>query len=93
MATPSTHTFIGFEKSHLPTKKYNTILENKTTGRVSRVPFGAVGYEQYKDSTGLGIYSHLDHLDKDRRQNYIRRHSKDNNKPFSASWLSLHYLW
>lgn len=93
MATPATHTLIGFEKSHLPAKKYNAILERISTGAISRVPFGATGYEQYKDSTGLGIYSHLDHLDKSRRRNYISRHSKDNNRPFSASWLSLNYLW
>ena len=93
MATPQTHDFVGFEKSHLPTKKYNAILKNKTTGRISRVPFGAVGYEQYKDTTGLGKFSQMDHLDKTRRQNYIKRHSKDNNTPYSASWFALNYLW
>ena len=43
--TPKTHEFIGFEESHLPNKKYNAILKNKTSGRLVRVPFGARGYE------------------------------------------------
>ena len=93
MATPRTHEFIGFEESHLPNKKYNAILKNKTSGRLVRVPFGARGYEQYKGSTGPGKFSSLNHLDKQRRQNYIKRHSKDKNTPYSASWFSLHYLW
>ena len=81
MATPRTHEFIGFEKSHLTGKKYNAILKNKTTGRLLRVPFGVRGYEQFKDRTGLGKFSSLNHLDKQRRQNYIKRHSKDKKYP------------
>lgn len=48
--------FINFENSHIKTKKYNAVLQKKT-GKYVRVPFGARGYEQYKDSTGLGLYS------------------------------------
>ena len=60
---PKTHEFIGFEESHLPNKKYNVILKNKTSGRL-------------KDNTGLGKFSNLNHLDKQRRQNHIKTHFK-----------------
>lgn len=93
MATPITHDFIKFEVSHLPTKKYNAVLRNKSTGRELRVPFGAIGYEQYEDTTGVGAYSKFDHLDDNRRANYINRHASDKNKPYSASWFSRRYLW
>ena len=38
----------------MKTKKYNAVLLNK---KERRVPFGQRGYQQYKDSTGLGIYT------------------------------------
>tara|TARA_A100001015_G_C14678647_1_gene589810 strand:- start:66 stop:293 length:228 start_codon:yes stop_codon:yes gene_type:complete len=65
--------------------------------------FGDSRYEQYKDSTGLGIYSHLDHMDKTRRSNYYKRHSgvetkeqaikKEMKKGMSPKLLSHIFLW
>ena len=48
------YVFIRFERSHILTKKYNAVLENKATGRLVTVPFGATGYAQYKDRA-LGV--------------------------------------
>ena len=87
------YALMGFERSHLPAKKYNAVLRNRATGREVRVPFGARAYEQYKDRVPLGLYKHLDHGDKARRANYVSRHSGDINKAYSPSWFSLKYLW
>ena len=65
------------------------------------VHFGDKRYQQYKDSTGLGLYSHLDHGDKRRRENYFQRFSDTPYKSealkkeqkYSAKWLSHKYLW
>lgn len=84
--------FIGFSISHLKDKKYDAILKNRETGKIVHVPFGAKGYSQYKDRA-LGYYSQFDHLDKKRRRSYQVRHAADINKPYSASWFSLNYLW
>ena len=61
--------FVRFERSHLPKKKYDAILKNKATGRLATVPFGAIGYAQYKDCV-LSLYSANDHMDKIRRGRY-----------------------
>ena len=88
----SNYTFIKFERSHLPAKKYNAVLENKATGRIVRVPFGARGYTQFRDRA-LGLYSSQDHGDSLRRERYHTRHAGDTNKAYSPSWFSLKYLW
>lgn len=59
-------------------------------GRI--VHFGALGYEQYRDSSPLKLYSSDDHLDTKRRDNYYSRHKKDY-PPFSPDYLSKKYLW
>jgi hypothetical protein len=90
--------FIKFEKSHLKNKKYNAVV--KVDGKIKRIPFGSSSYEQFRDATGLNLYSHLDHNDPIRRKNYIARHSKImkdgkpaiNNK-LSPAYYSLNFLW
>ncbi len=66
--------FVKFQKSNTKGKKYDAIIENKKTGQTVTLPFGASDYEQYTDSTGLGIYSHKNHNDKIRRSLYRKRH-------------------
>ena len=93
--------FLRFEKSKRKGKKYDAILENKETKREVRVPFGGIKsdgtpYPQYKDSTGLGLYSKYDTMDKNRRRLYRQRHSKE--KPsfreyYSAGLFSWYRLW
>jgi len=82
-------------------KKYMAILTNG-----DKIHFGAKGYEQFKDSTGLGLYSNMDHGNKKRRENYFSRHSagiKNKNDALKYEWnkskritakiLSHKYLW
>lgn len=85
-----------FEKSNRKNKKY---MVTTTSGKV--VHFGDTRYQHYKDSTGLSLYSHLDHLDKKRRDNYRTRHKSillKNGKPAyldpeQPSYFSYKYLW
>lgn len=74
-------------------KKYYAVLENKITKKLVQVPFGDQRYEQYKDSTGLGLYSEKNHLDKKRRKNYRARHQHDNLKDWSSGYFSWKFLW
>jgi hypothetical protein len=90
----SDYSFIKFTKSHKAGKKYNAILRNKKTGGTVKIPFGDLSYEQFKDKTGLGLYTHLDHRDTKRKRAYKIRHDKDvrpNN--YSAGYFSMKYLW
>ena len=86
--------FVKFQKSKVKNKKYAAILKNKQTGRTVIVNFGDTRYEQYEDSTGLGLYEHLDHNDKKRRSSYISRH-KIHLRPgyYSPAFFSYNYLW
>ena len=84
---------VRFERSRTKNKKYDAIIEDRETKRTQRVPFGQIGYEQYKDSTGLKLYSRLDHGDEERRKNYKARHEKTRHKKFSASWFADNFLW
>lgn len=93
--------FIEFKKSKNPEKKYSAILLNKVTGRQKIVHFGARGYEHYKDSTGLGLYSAYDHKDRERRRRYLLRHHGTDNRAvalaetpkYSPNWFATKYLW
>jgi len=88
------YTFMGFEKSSTKNKKYNGIFKNIDTGKLKKLPFGDRRYSQYKDSTGLGLFSHLDHVDPKRRALYRKRHSKDIKKGYySNGLLSMRFLW
>ena len=85
---------IGFEKSKRKYKKYDALIKNKNTKKLIKIPFGDTRYQQYKDSTGLGLYTDLNHNDKQRRMRYITRHRrwvKDNY--YSPSFFSMYYLW
>ncbi len=92
---PDKYDFVKFERSHRHDKKYNAVLRNKATGRTKKIPFGAKGYAQYKDSTGLKLYSSQDHLDEERRKRYQKRHEGEGNntRKYSAGWFSYRYLW
>lgn len=69
------------------------------------VHFGAIvdgkPMEQFKDSTGLGLYSKYDHGDKNRRASYQARHKaiklKDGSYAYknknSPSYYSMMFLW
>lgn len=84
---------VKFERSHLPQKKYNAIIEDVKTRKRMRVPFGSTVHEQYRDDVPLKLYKRLDHNDEKRRKNYLARHEKTRHKKFSPSWLSAVFLW
>lgn len=81
------------KKSTLTGKKLFVEWAGKT------IHFGARGYEQFYDETG--IWKDDNHLDEDRRDRYIARHEKirlkDGSKaienPLSPSYWSLWILW
>ena len=88
-------------------KKYTARIIHKKTRKIRHIHFGAKGYQQYKDSTPLGLYSSKNHGTKKRRDNYFSRHSggiKNKKKAlekeirkskglYNAKILSHKYLW
>ena len=87
------YNLLGFEKSRRRGKQYAAILENKKTKRKVRVNFGSM-MENYRDKTGLNLYPHLIHGDKNRRRLYRARHKvylKDGY--YSPSFFSWYFLW
>lgn len=74
-----------FKKSTRKNKKYCAYKNGKMIAH-----FGDKRYGQYKDK--IGLYSHLDHGDKKRRDNYYARHGKTA-KFESAKWFSHNFLW
>jgi hypothetical protein len=95
----SEYKFIQFQKSDRQGKKYTAVLQHKPNKKIVYIHFGAIKpdgtpYEQYKDSTGLKLYSKYDHKNKDRQKKYIARHKGFiKTGYYSAGDLSLRYLW
>ena len=88
------------KKSTRKNKKYMAWVKEKAQW----VHFGGYGYPQYKDTTGVGLFTHLDHLDKDRRRRFFNRFSNLTTKKesmekekkkngISPLYLSMKYLW
>lgn len=76
-----------FKRSTRKHKKYMAVFESGKT-----VHFGDKRYQQFKDSTGLRLYSHLNHGDLRRRKLYYMRHGKKATM-YSAKWFAHKYLW
>jgi hypothetical protein len=70
------------------------ILKHKDNDTKITIHFGDNRYQQYKDTTGLQVYTHKNHLNKQRRNRYRKRHSVYL-KPgyYSAGYFSFYYLW
>ena len=64
---------MAFEKG-IKGKKYTAVIRTHE-GHTRRINFGARGYEQFRDSTGMRLYSYNDHGDPKRRAAYFSRHS------------------
>lgn len=87
---------LEFKKSTRKGKKYSVISPSGKT-----IHFGALDMQQYKDSTGLGLYSDKDHGDEERRKKYLARAKGIKNKkgeltwkdPESANYYSVKFLW
>lgn len=84
-----------FRRSKSKNKKYAVTYNNKT------INFGDSNMQQYKDSTGLGLFSSKNHLDPVRRKSYLARAKGIKNKKgeltwkdkASANYYSVRYLW
>jgi len=84
-----------FQKSTRKNAKYMVFYDNKW------IHFGDKRYEQYKDTTPLKLYSNINHLDKQRRKNYLLRAKGIRDKHGNLTWndksspnyWSVHYLW
>jgi hypothetical protein len=76
-----------FKQSNRKDKKYMVKVNN------GWIHFGDKNYQHYKDSTGLGLYTYLNHLDDKRRKNYKARHEATRHKVLSASWFADQFLW
>lgn len=74
-------------------KKYSVMKYNKEKHKYEYLlSFGDVNYQQYRDTTPLKLWSHLDHNDTERRRKYYSRHGKTTDKE-SAKYYSNKYLW
>lgn len=98
-------TIVKFEKGP-GVKKYTATVKNKKTKKTRILHFGDKNYEQFKDRTNLGIYSHKNHGNKKRQENYYNRHSGEKNRKkaiakeirngkgyYTPKILSHKYLW
>ena len=90
---PDKYVFLRFEVNDKGIQKYKAILLNTETNNEVTVKFGHKKYQQYKDLTGIGAYSDLDHNDERRRELYRKRHAKEKDIRFSSGWFTYHYLW
>ena len=84
---PEEYKLIKFQVSDIKNKKYDAILRHNS-GRLKKIPFGDKRYEQFRDSTGLGVYSNLDHGDRKRQIHYLKRHGNTKDNLFSSSYFS-----
>tara|TARA_R110002167_G_scaffold83638_1_gene227042 strand:- start:1025 stop:1285 length:261 start_codon:yes stop_codon:yes gene_type:complete len=71
-------------------KKYAVYVKSNNKSGKKLINFGDSRYGQFKDK--LGHYSHLDHNDKKRKDNYFKRHGKATSKD-TAKWWSHKILW
>lgn len=81
--SPINHKLYYLYKSSNKNKKFDIYIENPKTGRIKKISFGAVGYEDYTI-----------HKDKDRRTRYRTRHKHDKiDDPMSPGFWSYWILW
>ncbi len=78
------YNLLKITKANKPGKKYMAVFQNKKTGREKTTYFGAAGMSDYTINK-----------DKERRQRYRDRHSKDleTGDPTRAGYLSYYILW
>ena len=84
-----------FSKSTRPGKKYMVVVNGKT------IHFGDSSSQQYRDTTGLGLYTHLNHNDEKRRASYLARAKGIKNGQGRLTWqdknspnyYSIRWLW
>lgn len=78
-------------KSKKKGKKYSVYVRSESGG-TKLIHFGDSSMQHYKDK--LGLYSHMDHNDRERRKRYRQRHQGDRiNDRNTPGWWSWHKLW
>lgn len=78
-------------KSKKKGKKYSVYVKSESGG-VKLIHFGDSSMEHYYDK--IGLYSHLNHNDKERRKRYRQRHANDRiNDKNTPGWWSWYKLW
>lgn len=90
---PSDYRHVGFRVSFTKFKKYDAILENKQTGKLKYIPFGDTFSKHFKDITGLGYYTYLNHNDPKRRTAFRKRFYEKARFLYSSAYFAYHYLW
>ena len=80
-----------FIKSPKPNKKYRAIFEDNTYIDFGQIKKNGIPYTQYEDKA-LGLYSDYNNYDKNKRNNYYKRHPKDYGT-YSADYISKCFLW
>ena len=86
---------LEFKKSTRKGKKYMVFYNGKW------IHFGDSAANQFYDSTGLGLYTYLDHLDKKKQKSYLARakgiRDKEGNLTYkdknSPNHYSIRFLW
>lgn len=87
----------NYEKSTRKDKKLMTVVEKD--GIKKTIHFGSRDMQHFKDKTG--IWKELDHNDKKRRENYLKRSKGIKNKkgeltylnPLSPNYHAIKILW
>jgi hypothetical protein len=84
MSNPHTLQWLGLEEATTSGKKWTAHFRDTSTGKIFSTHFGARGYEDYTM-----------HGDKNRRENYWNRHTRDLDTldPSKPGYLSLYLLW
>lgn len=84
---------VRFEPALFPKKYVAVLADRENPEHITRMAFGDRRHDQFRDDTGLALYTHRDHLDSRRRDNYRARHSKDILTSWSPGYLSWAFLW
>tara|TARA_R110000822_G_C15001173_1_gene460805 strand:+ start:210 stop:494 length:285 start_codon:yes stop_codon:yes gene_type:complete len=88
----SDYQLMGYEKAKNTKKKYDGILKRKSDKKIIRVPFGAVGYGNYSDNSGLNLYKGTGN--KTKRDAYLARHKNDIKEGYySPGFFSIRIFW
>ena len=103
--TKMKETILEFKRGPFP-KKYTAVVRNKKTKKTRIIHFGDRRYQQFKDRTKVGLYSHKNHGTRRRMRNYFNRHSGTPHRAkaikkeirhskgyYTAKILSHKYLW
>lgn len=90
---------IGIEPSKYKNRKYDAIIDSGPNSRwqpsLLRIPFGEEDQPHYKDTTGLGLHSHMDHDDLGRRLLFCKEAEKKLylSEHYSHTYFTLKYLY